>query len=91
MPCEDRNHRWVPKDMQRVLEGDLLIRASTIILRNGLLHGLEVEEIKRIAQLIEKLTDTLLIDIGLLIYLQQMDGLRDNIHHIGKRTITLLI
>ena len=56
--------------MQRVLEGDLLIWASTIILRNGLLHSLEVEEVKGIAQLIEELTDALLVDISLLIHLQ---------------------
>ena len=77
--------------MQRVLEGDLLIWASTIILRNGLLHGLEVEEVKGITQLTEKFTNALLVDIGLLINLQQMDGLRNNVRHIGKCAITLLI
>lgn len=52
--------------MQRVLESDLLIGFGARILRNDHLHGLEIEEVERIAQLLHELTDSLAVDMRLV-------------------------
>ena len=45
--------------MERVLEGNLLIGTRSLIFRHRHLHGLEVEEIKRIGELLQELTNLL--------------------------------
>ena len=52
--------------MQGVLKSDLLIGLSAWILRNDHLHGLEIEEVERITQLLHKLTDGSTIDVRLV-------------------------
>ena len=43
--------------MERVLEGYLCIHLCPVVLRNGILHGLEVEEIKRVGEGLEELAN----------------------------------
>lgn len=50
--------------MKRILERDLLVWMRALILRYHGLLGLEIEEIKRIGELLQELTDSLLVDIG---------------------------
>ena len=54
--------------MQRILEGNLLIGLGARILRNDHLHGLKVEEVERITQLLHELTDGLAVNMRLIRY-----------------------
>ena len=54
-------------NVQRILEGYLLIRLCTIIQRDSLLKRLEIEEIQRIAEVVEELPDAFPIDMFRLI------------------------
>ena len=49
-------------DMQRVLEGNLSIYLRSIILRHGILHGLEVKEIEGIGELVEETANALTLE-----------------------------
>ena len=50
--------------MKRILKCDLLVWMRALILRYHGLLGLKIEEIKRIGELLQKLTDSLPVDIG---------------------------
>ena len=50
--------------MERILKCDLLVWMRALILRYHGLLGLEIEKIKRIGELLQELTDSLLVDIG---------------------------
>lgn len=54
-------------NVQGVLERNLCIDLRTIILRHGILHRLEVEEIKRIRELIEELANSSVLIYSLFV------------------------
>ena len=50
-------------DMQRILEGNLLIGALSVVLGNGLLQSLKVEEIEWVTEATKEFADTVHIDL----------------------------
>ena len=50
-------------DMQRILEGNLLIGPLSVVLGNGLLQGFEIEEIEWVTEATKEFADTVHIDL----------------------------
>ena len=57
---------FVFDDMQRILEWNLLVGLRPRVLRNGILLRLEIQEVQRVGQLVQKGLDALGIDMVLV-------------------------
>ena len=91
----EQGSTFVFDDMQRILEGNLLVGLCPRVLRNGILLRLEIQEIQRVGQLVQEGLDALGIDVVLVLQrtldLHVLDGAEVVVPQIFESNLAVVV